>query len=97
MRGMGGHPQLLSPNADNKEDRGINATGIPMDMNNLLLSMLFGTCGTGYIMYGKKAGQLIPVAAGLLLVICPYFITSALAMFIVCGAIMSVPFVLRHA
>ena len=72
------------------------AVGIPMDTTNLMLSLLFGTCGVGFITYGKKAGQLVPMAVGLTLLICPYFITSSLVMMIVCGALMSVPFVLRQ-
>lgn len=68
-----------------------------MDMTNLMLSALFGMCGMGFVTYGRKAGQLVPVGAGVLLMVCPYFISSAIVMLIVCGAIFSVPFVLRHA
>ena len=67
-----------------------------MDTTNLMLSLLFGTCGMGFMTYGKKAGRLVPMGVGLILMICPYFITSTLAMMIVCGGLMSVPFVLRQ-
>jgi hypothetical protein len=68
-----------------------------MDMTNLMLSFVFGTCGMGFCMYGKKAGAFVPMGVGVLLMICPYFISSAIAMLVVCGGLMAVPFVLRHA
>jgi hypothetical protein len=67
-----------------------------MDTNNIMLSLLFGTCGMGFITYGKKAGRPLPMVIGLILMVCPYFITSTLVMMIVCGGLMSVPFVVRE-
>lgn len=67
-----------------------------MDTTNIMLSLLFGICGMGFLTYGKKAGQLVPVGVGLILMVCPYFISSTLVMMIVCGGLISVPFVLRQ-
>jgi hypothetical protein len=67
-----------------------------MDMTNLMLSLLFGTCGMGFILYGKNAGKFVPMGVGLGLMVCPYFITSALAMMIVCGGLIFVPLVLKE-
>ena len=66
-----------------------------MDMTNLMLSMLFGSIGMGFLMYGKKASAMVPVGAGLALVICPYFIASTGIMLVVCLALTALPFVLR--
>jgi len=71
-------------------------TGIHMDATNIMLSLLFGTCGMGFIMYGKNVGQFVPMGVGLTLMVCPYFITSTLVMIVVCGGLMCVPFVLRQ-
>lgn len=68
-----------------------------MDTTNIMLSLLFGTFGTGFFIYGKNAGQFVPMCVGLTLMVCPYFITSTLVMMIVCGGLMSVPFVLKEA
>lgn len=68
-----------------------------MDTTNLMLSLLFGSCGMGFMTYGKKAGRLVPMGVGLVLMVCPYFIASTLVMMIVCGGLMSVPFVLKEA
>ncbi len=67
-----------------------------MDMTALMLSMLFGTVGMGFLMYGKKAGELMPVGIGLALMICPYFITNVILMLGVCSALTALPFVLRQ-
>jgi hypothetical protein len=67
-----------------------------MDMTNLMLSLLFGTCGMGFLIYGKNAARLVPMGVGLILMVCPYFITSSLVMTIVCGGLISVPFVLKE-
>ena len=67
-----------------------------MDATSLMLSMLFGGAGMGYLMYGKTAGRLIPIGVGLALMIGPYFIPNNLAMAIVCVLLMAVPFVVRE-
>ena len=38
---------------------------IRMDATNLLLSS-FRRCGFGFLTYGKKAGQFVPIAVGLI-------------------------------
>ena len=62
----------------------------------LMLSMLFGSVGLGYLIYGKKAGQLIPLGAGLALMIFPYFISSVMLLIVIGLVLMIVPFVLRE-
>ena len=64
-----------------------------MDMTTFMLSMLFGTIGMGFVMYGKKAGVIIPMGVGVALMVCPYFIPNAIVMLAVCGALTAVPFV----
>ncbi len=68
-----------------------------MDMASLMFSMLFGTVGMGFVMYGKKAGELIPVGAGLALLICPYFISNLVALLAICSILIAIPFFLRNS
>jgi hypothetical protein len=68
-----------------------------MDSNTLLVSFMFGTLGMGMFMYGKKAGRLVPLGAGLALLVIPYCIPNLLAMTITCCAISVVPWLLRGA
>jgi hypothetical protein len=67
-----------------------------MDMNQLLLSLLFGTIGMGMFMYGKKMVRFVPLGAGLGLMVVPYFISNLLAMTGVCLALMALPWVIRQ-
>jgi hypothetical protein len=66
-----------------------------MDTNQLLLSFVFGTVGMGMFMYGKKASRLVPLGAGLALMLVPYFIPNLIAMTVVCCLLTAVPWVLR--
>ena len=52
-------------------------------MNFLLASLVWGTVGTGYVVYGKKQGASVPLAGGLALIGCSYFIPSALLLSLV--------------
>ena len=48
-------------------------------------------------MYGKKAGRLVPLLAGVALVVVPYFVPNLIAMTIVCTLLCAVPWFLRTA
>jgi hypothetical protein len=65
-----------------------------LDSNYLLFSFLFGTVGMGLFMYGKKAGKIPHLAAGLALMTCPYFIPNVIAMASVCIVLALLPFFL---
>jgi len=67
-----------------------------MDMNSLLLSLLFGCVGCAFFMYGKSAGAMIPLGAGVALMIAPCFIPNLIAQVIVCVVLTVVPFVVRE-
>jgi hypothetical protein len=67
-----------------------------MTATYLMLSMLFGTFGLGFVIYAKKAGKLVPAIAGAALMVIPYFISNVAVMAIVCGALTVLPFVFRE-
>jgi len=68
-----------------------------MDSGALVASLLFGLVGMGLFLYGKKAGRVVPLAAGVALMAVPYFIPNLVVLVIVCCAITTVPWLLRHA
>ena len=68
-----------------------------MDTTVLMLSLLFGALGMGFLMYGKKAGRPVPMIAGLALMLIPYFIPNLVILSIVCCGLTALPWVLRHA
>jgi hypothetical protein len=47
-------------------------------------------------MYGKSMGRLVPIGAGMALMIVPYFIANVIALLVVCLALAAVPFFLRE-
>jgi hypothetical protein len=66
-----------------------------VDTTSLLLSVLFGALGLGFLVYGRKAGRLVPALAGLALMVVPYFIANTVILLSVCIALTAVPFLLR--
>ena len=68
-----------------------------MDTTSLMLSLLFGTIGMGMFMYGKKAGRMVPLGAGLALMVLPYCIPNVIALLVICCLITVAPWLLRNA
>ena len=68
-----------------------------MDTTSLMLSLLFGTIGMGMFMYGKKAGRMVPLGAGLALMVVPYCVPNPIAPLIFCCALTVLPWFLRNA
>ena len=68
-----------------------------MDSGYLMASLVFGTIGMGMFMYGKKAGRVVPLAAGAGLMVLPYFITHLVMMIVLCGALTAAPWLFRDA
>ena len=62
----------------------------------LLLNILFGAVGTAYLVYAKRQYNAPFAIAGALLVVFPYFISSAILTLIV-GAVLAVaPFAIER-
>jgi len=62
--------------------------------STLFASLLWGSIGVGYFIYGKKQSSWVPAVGGLLMVVVSYFISSALVMSLVCGALIALVYVL---
>lgn len=59
------------------------------DTNTLLASLVWGTVGTGCIIYGKKQSAAVPLAGGFALIAVSYFVPSPLWMSLVSVALLS--------
>jgi hypothetical protein len=68
-----------------------------MNTTSLMLGLLFGAIGMGYVMFGKKQGQLVPIGAGVGLMVVPMFLTSVLLCSVVCVAMMALPWLMKDA
>lgn len=50
----------------------------------LFASLIWGSIGVGYFIYGKKQQSLLPMIGGILMIGVSYFVGSALAMSLIC-------------
>ena len=67
-----------------------------MDMNLVMVSLVFGMIGMGMFMYGKNTQRMVPLGAGLGLMVVPYFIPNLIALVVVCGVLLAAPWVVRE-
>jgi len=58
--------------------------------NFLLASMIWGSVGAGYLIYGWKQKAVLPLAGGAAMTVASFFISSALVMSLVCIAVMAI-------
>jgi hypothetical protein len=58
------------------------------DTNFLLASLLWGSIGVGYFIYGKKQRAMMPMIGGVVMVLASYFVSSWLLMSLICIALM---------
>ena len=63
---------------------------------NLFLIVLFSAIGFGYFIYGKRRQEWVPLFSGLLFMVYPYFLSSALGMFAVGLLLVVCPFVAKR-
>lgn len=63
-----------------------------MDPTTIMLSLLFGSIGMGWFLFGKKQCRMVPLSAGLLLMVLPYIIPNTIAMSSVAVLLTAAPF-----
>lgn len=67
-----------------------------MDMGTtLMVSVLFGSIGAGYCIYGKQQRQVIPLLTGLALCVYPYFLSNGYVLVIVGILLTVLPWLIR--
>ena len=63
-------------------------------MNSLIFGILAGAAGAGYFIYGKRQSKLVPMTAGILLCVYPYFTDSVLWLSIIGSLLIAAPFLI---
>jgi len=66
-----------------------------MDESNLLLGLLFGAVGMGYMLYGRRQKSLMPFIAGIGLIGFPYFVDNNGVVLLLGTILMALPFVIK--
>jgi len=64
-------------------------------VNNLVLSLIFGAVGLGYLTYGRQQHLIMATIAGFALMILPGLVPGAAAACVVSAVFMALPFLLR--
>ena len=62
----------------------------------LFFSIVGGAVGTGYFLYGKRRARAVPMVAGIVLSIYPYFVDSLLWLTVIGVALVAAPFLLDY-
>ena len=62
--------------------------------NSLFASLVWGSVGLGYFIYGKKQGSWIPMVGGVLMMALSYLVGSALLMSLLSLGLMAAVYVL---
>ena len=65
-------------------------------MNSLLVGVIAGAIGMGYFIYGKRQTKIVPMVAGALLCIYPYFIDSLLWLSLIGLLLIAAPFLIDY-
>lgn len=66
-----------------------------MDATTFIIGAVAGIFGVAYFIYGKKEQRPVPLLAGALLCVLPYFIGDVTVLLLVCAALLAAPFVIR--
>ncbi|MCX5957450.1 MAG: hypothetical protein NTW51_13870 [Cyanobacteria bacterium] len=61
----------------------------------LLLNLLLGSIGAGYMVYGRRNNHLLATICGLLLIVVPALISAPLPLLLAGMALMALPLLLR--
>ena len=62
-----------------------------MNSWSILLSVLLGAIGLGYIVYGRKQMRAMALISGILLCVFPYFFTNIWLMLLIAAVVMVLP------
>jgi hypothetical protein len=63
-------------------------------VNSLYFSIVAGAIGMGYFIYGKRQARFVPMIAGALLCVYPYFVENLLALSAIGLLLVAAPFLI---
>ena len=66
------------------------------DTLSLIVYVLFGACGMGYFVYGKRQSKFVPMICGAGLMVYPYFVSNAILLVVVGVILLGVPYFIRY-
>jgi hypothetical protein len=63
-------------------------------MNFLFASLIWGSVGVAYFIYGKRQSSWVPMLGGVLMIAASYFVASVLLMSLVCAGLIAAVYAL---
>ena len=66
-----------------------------VDPSYLFASLLVGTVGLGMLMFGKKAGRVVPLACGAGLMLVSYVMPNVASMLVASTVVAALPFAVK--
>jgi hypothetical protein len=63
-------------------------------VSTLVIGIITGAFGMGYIVYGRRQTKFVPLVAGIFLCAYPYFIDSVVGLCVVGALLLAAPFVI---
>ena len=66
-----------------------------MTASILFASLIWGSIGLGYFIYGKKQSKVIPFVCGVVLMVFPYFIDNTILLVAIGAVVIAVPYFVR--
>ena len=66
------------------------------DTTTLIWGVLFGAIGLGFLTYGRRQRAIVPLIAGVVLLLIPYFIPNVYLLVAAGAVTMAVPYFIRY-
>ncbi|MEJ2593421.1 MAG: hypothetical protein P8178_18890 [Candidatus Thiodiazotropha sp.] len=66
------------------------------DTATIVWGILFGALGLGFLTYGRRQKAIVPLIAGITLVVMPYFIPNAYILVAVGASVVALPYFIRY-
>lgn len=63
--------------------------------SQIIWGVIFGAIGFGFALYGRRQKAVIPLVAGIGLIVIPYFIVNVYVLVVAGIALMAVPYFIR--
>ena len=66
-----------------------------MSTSSLLLGVLFGSIGVGFLLYGRKQRAIVPLICGVALILVPYLVDSTGLLVAMGISLVAIPYFVR--
>jgi hypothetical protein len=66
-----------------------------MNMSLIIWSVVFGSVGLGFFVYGKKQAAFVPLICGIVLMVLPYFVSDTVPLVATGVVLMALPYFVK--